>query len=104
MSDQDYLSLIRETEAKAAAMISEAQAQAREMLEAARIEAGRLLAEAREKADELVSESLRNATEQAEIHTDEQAVAAAVQSEQLRIEAQQSFPEAVRAVAERIVK
>ncbi len=104
MPDQDYLSLIRQTEEKAAAMIADAQAKARETLEAARTEATRRLNDAREDAEKIIDQTLREASEASEIHTEEQTVIAEAQAGQLLIDAQPAFPEAVRAVAERIVK
>lgn len=104
MPSQDYLSVIRETEEKAEAMIAAAQGASRLALEDARAEAARRLEAARAEAEALQQQTLREAVARSDEASQARIAEAGQEALRIRADAEPAMAEAVRAVAERIVK
>ena len=104
MIEQDFLTLIRETEDRAEAMVADAQAEARQQVDDARLEADRRIALAREDADNLIRQTLDEARQLAEEKGRQEADAVTGQAEAMRKSAEPAIEDAIRIIMERIVK
>lgn len=104
MIEQDFLTVIRETEERAEALIASAHADARQRVDDARAEAERRIVAAREEAENNNRQILEAARGIAGSKDQEGIAATAGHAGEIREAAAPSIENAVRIVAERIVK
>ncbi len=104
MPNQNYLATIRETEERAEAMVAAAHADSRHSLDEARAEAARRIVAARAEADALKLHMLQEAAARSEAQSRDVIAVAEAEAGRIRAAAMPAMNEAVRIVAERIVK
>ena len=104
MIEQDFLSVIRETEDRAEAMVADAQTEARQRIDETRLEADRRVASARDEAEAMTWQILEHARSQASGKDQEGIAATREQAGEIRAAVAPSMEQAIRIVAERIVK
>lgn len=104
VTDQDFLTIILETEEKTDAMVAEAQVKARQRLEDTRAEAENRVIVARKQSEEMVRQILERAQNMANGKDSESIAATVIQIQNLRQDVAASLDKAVQIVAERIVK
>jgi vacuolar-type H+-ATPase subunit H len=102
--DQDFLAVIHETEDKTEAMVADAQTKARQLVDDARLESDRRIAEARKNAEKIIRQTLEEARRVAGDKDRQMTAATEAQTQIIRDAAKPAMEQAVKMIAERIVK